>query len=255
MRTPPLRLRFVLALAAAGCFVAAVTTALRAQAPAAEPRIFQGIYTEAQAARGKETFSTNCLRCHGVDLNGTTAPALKGDRFYTSWGGEPVDRLFLKIRDTMPPSFGTALLDDKTKLDIVAYILKSNDYPAGASELTVGNADLATALILKKGQQITVQNFTLVQAVGCLARDGDAWKLTRTAEPISTREDSSSPQSLQSAAARPLGSRTFLLLSVVPFSPATHVGQKMEARGLVYNDPEDSRITLTSLRPTGEVCN
>jgi S-disulfanyl-L-cysteine oxidoreductase SoxD len=240
----------------AGAFAVAATciAGLRAQAPAAEPRIFQGIYTEAQAARGRETFTTNCLRCHGADLLGTTAPALKGDRFFTSWGGEPVDRLFLKIRDTMPPSFGTALLDDKTKLDIVAYILKSNDYPSGTSELVVGNPDLTTALILKKGQQITVQNFTLVQTVGCLARDGEAWKLTRTAEPVSTREDSSSPESLQSASAQPLGSRTFLLLSVVPFSPATHVGQKMEARGLVYNDAEDSRITLTSLKPTGAGC-
>ena len=53
---------------------------------------------------------------------------------------------------------------------------------------------------------------------------------------------------------RPLGSRTFLLLSVVPFEPASHVGQKMEARGLVYNDPADARITLTSLKPTGASC-
>ena len=46
----------------------------------------------------------------------------------------------------------------------------------------------------------------------------------------------------------------FLLLSVVPFSPASHVGQKMEARGLVYNDADSSRLTLTSLKPTGASC-
>jgi hypothetical protein len=40
----------------------------------------------------------------------------------------------------------------------------------------------------------------------------------------------------------------------VPFSPASHVGQKMEARGLVYIDPADSKISLTSLKPTGEAC-
>jgi cytochrome c5 len=255
MRTPPFHCRHVLALAAGVSLAVLLSAALRAQAPAPEPRIWQGIYTDTQADRGRDTFTSTCLRCHGADLMGITAPALKGDRFYASWGGEPVDRLFLKIRDTMPPSFGTALLDDKTKIEIVAYILRSNGYPAGATELAVGGDDLATSLILKKGQQATVQNFTLVQTVGCLARDGEGWKLTRTAEPVSTREDAPSPQSLQSAAARPLGSRTFLLLSVVPFSPATHVGQKMEARGLVYNDPEDSRITLTSLRPTGSACD
>ena len=77
---------------------------------------------------------------------------------------------------------------------------------------------------------------------------------TADREPLSTREDSPSPQALQSAASRPLGTRTFRLLSVVPFSPASHVGQKMEARGLVYTDPADSKITLTSLKPTGETC-
>jgi hypothetical protein len=33
------------------------------------------------------------------------------------------------------------------------------------------------------------------------------------------------------------------------------VGQKMEARGLIYSDPVDSRLTLTSLRPTGGSCS
>jgi len=120
----------------------------------------------------------------------------------------------------------------------------------------VGGDDLASAQILKKGQQAAVQNFSLVQTVGCLVQgNGNGWRLTRTAEPLSTREDSPSPQALQSAATRPLGTRTFQLLSVVPFSPASHVGQKMEARGLVYNDPADSKITLTSLKPTGATCD
>jgi mono/diheme cytochrome c family protein len=240
--------------AAAVFGVAAVLTAgLGAQTAAPEPRIWQGIFTAAQADRGKATFTAACLRCHGQDLAGVTAPALQGDRFFASWGGEPVDRLFLKIRDTMPPNFGT-VLDDNAKLDVVTYLLQANGYPAGATELAAGSEDLASAQILKKGQQATVQNFSLVQTVGCLTKDGERWTLTRTAEPLSTREDSASPQALQAAAARPLGSRTFLLLSAVPFDPASHLGQKMEARGLVYNDPADSRITLTSLRPTGGSC-
>jgi hypothetical protein len=120
----------------------------------------------------------------------------------------------------------------------------------------VGADDLANAQILKKGQQAAVQNFSLVQTVGCLAQgEGSTWKLVRTAEPLSTREDAPSVQALQSAATRPLGTRTFLLHSAVPFSPAAHVGEKMEARGLVYIDPVDSRITLTSLRPTGSACD
>ena len=255
MRTMVLKGR---AAAVAAVVVAAVTyTVLGAQAPApaSEPRIWQGIFTATQAARGKETYTGACLRCHAGDLAGVTGPALTGDRFYQSWGGEPIDRLFLKIRDTMPPNFGT-VLDDKAKLDVVSYILQTNGFPAGANELVVGSDDLASAQILKKGQQAAVQNFSLVQTVGCLVKgDGNGWTLARTAEPLSTREDSPTAQALQSAASRPLGTRTIQLLSIVPFSPASHEGQKMEARGLIYNDSADSKMTLTSLKPTGTACN
>jgi mono/diheme cytochrome c family protein len=249
------RMRTTAILAAAALFAVVSAAALSAQAPAAESRIWQGVFTEAQAARGKETYTASCLRCHAGDLSGVTGPALTGERFFNSWGGEPVDRLFLKIRDTMPPNFGT-ILDEKAKLDVVTYILQTNGFPAGPAELVVGGQDLASAQILKKGQQAAVQNFSLIQTVGCLVKgDGETWKLMRTADPLSTREDSPSAQALQSAASRPLGTHTFLLQSTVPFSPASHVGEKMEARGLVYIDPADSRITLTSLKPTGSACD
>jgi mono/diheme cytochrome c family protein len=247
----PMRNKVVLA---AGTWVLAAVMSLSAQAPDPQPRIWQGIFTSAQAARGKETYTTACVRCHAVDLTGVTGPALTGDRFYQSWGGEPVDRLFLKIRDTMPPNFGT-VLDPKAKLDVLTYILEANGFPSGPSELGVASEDLAVAQVLKKGQQAAVQNFSLIQTVGCLSAADRRWMLTRTAEPLSTREETPSPQALQSSASRALGSRTFLLLSAAPFTPASYVGQKMEARGLVYNDPADSRITLTSLKPTGASCD
>ncbi len=229
-------------------------SASRVKAQSAEPRIWQGVYTSAQAERGKNTFNTACIRCHGADLGGTTAPALKGERFQTSWGGEPIDRLFVKIRDTMPPNFGT-ILDDQAKLDIVTYILQTNGYPTGAGELALAGEDLASAQILKKGDQAVVQNFSLVQTVGCLARGPDqTWVLTRTTEPTTTRDDAPTPQGLAAAATRPLGTRTFRLLSVVPFSPEAHQGHRMEARGLIYNEPGNERLTLTSLQMAGTAC-
>ena len=170
------------------------TIAVRAQNT--EPRIWQGVYTAAQAERGKASFNSSCLRCHGDKLQGNTAPALSGDRFYTSWGNEVIASLFAKIRDTMPPNFGTSI-DDQVKLDIVTYILQTNGYPAGPSELTQNGSDLASAQILKKGEQALVQNFSLVQTVGCLARGPDnSWILTRTADPLVTRDDVPSAQGL-----------------------------------------------------------
>jgi cytochrome c5 len=222
---------------------------LRAQTP--EPRIWQGVFTTVQAERGKTAYNSSCLRCHGDTLQGNTAPALSGDRFFTTWGSEPIASLFAKIRDTMPPNFGTSI-DDQTKLDIVAYILNTNGYPVGSGELTQNGNDLATAQILKKGEQAVVQNFSLVQAVGCLGRGPDnTWVLSRTSDPLVTREDAPSPQSLASAATRPLGTRTFRLLSAKPFSPESHQGHKMEARGLIYSEAGDERLTLTSLKMAG----
>ena len=232
--------------------VLACGVVLRAQDTA---RIWQGVYTAAQAERGKAVFNTTCLRCHGEDLSGTTAPALKGDRFQTSWGGDVVESLFTKVRDTMPPNFGT-ILDDQVKLDIVTYILQANGFPAGGSELLVGSAALTTTQILKKGEQATVQNFSLVQTVGCLATGPNSrWMLTRTAEPLTTRDDEPTDRGLASAASRPLGTKTFRLISIAPFKPELHTGQKMEARGLIYTEPGDERINLTSLKPTGGNCS
>jgi len=235
-------------LAAAGVLFTCVVV-VRAQNP--EPRIWQGVYSTAQAERGKTSFNSSCLRCHGDKLQGNTAPALSGDRFFTTWGSEPIASLFAKIRDTMPPNFGTSI-DDQTKLDIVAYILQTNGYPGGPGELTQNGNDLATAQILKKGEQALVQNFSLVQTVGCLGRGPDnTWVLTRTSDPLVTRDDAPSAQSLASAATRPLGTRTFRLLSAKPFSPESHQGHKMEARGLIYTEAGDERLTLTSLRMAG----
>jgi S-disulfanyl-L-cysteine oxidoreductase SoxD len=239
-------------------WVAAVATSMpgvHAQPAVSEPRIWQGVYTDAQATRGKNLFNTACIRCHGADLAGTTAPALKGDRFQTSWGGDVIDRLFGKIRDTMPPNFSTASLDDKQKLDIVSYILQTNGYPAGTTELAVGSPDLTSAPILAKGQQATVQNFSLVQTVGCLTRGAnDTWSLTRTTEPTATRDDASTSASLAAATSQPLGSRTFRLLSAGLFKPEPQSGQKVEARGLIYSEPGNDRLTLTSLTSTGASC-
>ncbi len=219
------------------------------------PRIWQGIYSSAQAARGKETFGTACVRCHGTDLGGVTGPALRGDRFQTTFGREPVEKLFVKIRDTMPPNFGTSL-DDRTKLDVATYILQTNGYPAGAGDLALEGEDLVGAQILRQGEQPLVQNFSLVQTVGCLARGpNQTWVLEKTAEPTATRDDAPTPAALTAAAGRPLGVRTFRLLSAGPFSPQTYQGRKMEARGLVYSEQADARLSLTSLQAVAGTCD
>jgi hypothetical protein len=103
---------------------------------------------------------------------------------------------------------------------------------------------------------VTVEDFSLVQAVGCLASGpGETWVLTRTSAPATTLEDVPGDESLATAAAQPLGNGTYRLLSARPFEPAAHVGQKVDARGLIYTEPGRERLTLTSLAPTGVACD
>ena len=234
-------------LTSAAVLAWALVAAAGAQAPPAVD-IWQGAYGAAQAERGRTVYMSACIRCHGADLAGTTAPALTGDRFFESWGGDSVSRLFEKIRDTMPPNFSTTL-DDGAKLDIVAFILQTNGFPSGR-DLSAGNG-LAAIHILRKGEQPRVQNFALVQAVGCLSREESRWVLRSSSTPAATTESAPPAAALAAAAAAPLGQDRFVLLSAAPFAPVANEGRKVEVRGLIYQEPGDALLTVTSLQSVG----
>ena len=63
---------------------AAVLAVASAQQPvAAEKKVWDGVFTAAQAARGKAPFERSCARCHNVELAGSQrVPALKGNVFW-----------------------------------------------------------------------------------------------------------------------------------------------------------------------------
>ena len=107
-------------------------TSLLAQNP---PPIWAGVYTAAQAERGRAVVEAHCGECHHDDLSGGEGPALVGSTFMLKWEMHSVERLFHKIRDTMPEA-GSTDVSDVEKLDTVAYILQQNGFPAGATELT-----------------------------------------------------------------------------------------------------------------------
>ncbi|MFY9611184.1 MAG: PQQ-binding-like beta-propeller repeat protein [Blastocatellia bacterium] len=94
------------------------------------------LYTQDQANRGKVLYATNCASCHGVNLEGTPATALAGERFMAKWGQgkHTIDDLYYITRTQMPyekPGSLTA----RQYIDIVAYILASNGYQAGSRAL------------------------------------------------------------------------------------------------------------------------
>jgi mono/diheme cytochrome c family protein len=103
---------------------------------ASGPSISSGVFTAAQAKRGNDAYQASCSGCHGSDLRATDAEAvdLTGPAFRAKWTGKNLGERFETIRDTMPLGNGNTL-GDKTYMDILAFILQFNDFPAGNQEL------------------------------------------------------------------------------------------------------------------------
>ncbi len=85
------------------------------------------IYTEAQATHGEAVFMKVCNECH-------TRPDYSSPDFKLRWNGQTVYDLFDRIRTTMPDSKPGGLQPDEY-LDVTAYLLKLNGYPAGTAAL------------------------------------------------------------------------------------------------------------------------
>jgi mono/diheme cytochrome c family protein len=220
-------------------------------AHAQDARIWTGIFTDEQADRGKADFAQSCTRCHGQDLAGLTAPSLNGNRFITAWENENLYKLFVKIRDTMPPNFGT-ILTDEAKLDVMTFLLRTNGYPAGPQELKVDSETLENIQGVRKGAAQVVSNFSVVWVVGCLTPGpNNTWILSNGTDPVLSRDQASTSEELKRAEALPSGKQNFRLVSVAGFNPKEHSGQKMDVKGLLYKDDAEARINVTSLQAVG----
>jgi len=222
-----------------------------------ESRIWTGVYSSEQAEQGKKLFEANCSACHRSDLSGDRGPALTGDRFFTSWQAGSVNRLFSKIKETMPPNRGTASLSEDNFLAIVAYLLESNTFPPSKDDTLLTTEVIDDIIIAKRGggESNGLANFALVQVVGCLSQGPDRqWRLTNTSQPVLTKDQPATAQELQEDLTKSLGTDTFVLHSVTRFKPETYQGQKMAAKGLVYRSPNDSLLSLTSLQVVDSKC-
>jgi mono/diheme cytochrome c family protein len=94
------------------------------------------LFTEEQARRGEAAYSQNCVTCHGAELRpgDREVTPLTDKAFKAGWVGKTIAEKFEVTRDTMPPQ-EKGSLGDQVYLDIIAYILKFNKFPAGGQEL------------------------------------------------------------------------------------------------------------------------
>ena len=109
---------------------------------AADPSVWDGVYTAEQTRRGEAAYLQTCASCHGTALEGgDMTPPLLGGAFSSNWNDLTVGDLFERIRTTMPLD-NPGKLSRQQNADVIAFVLKANGWPAGAAELPPDQAAL-----------------------------------------------------------------------------------------------------------------
>ena len=109
--------------------------------------IWDGVFSEAQADRGRASYVVACGYCHMDDLSGgggdepgLSPPGLVGSAFLARWRDASVAELVGTIVATMP--LERPKLEPQTYVEIVAYLLAANGARPGIEELPVNGEKL-----------------------------------------------------------------------------------------------------------------
>jgi mono/diheme cytochrome c family protein len=224
-----------------------MTATVNSSVAAQNKTVWDGVYTEQQAARGALSFNSNCTRCHAGTVNdGEEGRSLAGEHFWKSFRESTVDHLLDYVSRNMPNGAG-GTLSANVYADLVAYILSRNALPPGASELTKESA-VGVQIIAKDGPG-ELPDGTLVHVVGCLAaREGGGWILNTATAPERTNSIAGSDDKI-----RPLGTRSYRLMYVI--TPLQRfVGHRMGVRGLLIGDGGRDGINVSVTESLAESC-
>ena len=133
-------MRSILCVSAAALAVAIGAASVQGQEPAKTTN--SGVYTAAQAERGKKVFEAKCTACHDT-------ARFTGDTFLDAWDGKPLKDVWDIASGTMPED-NPGSLPQQEYGDILAYFLHLNAFPTGDAELQGNAAAMATIKIEKK---------------------------------------------------------------------------------------------------------
>lgn len=222
--------------------------------------VWEGVYASSQASRGATLFASKCRRCHSSEsFSNAEALALKGSLFMTRWREDSVQNLFNRMKSFMPPSASggdSVKLPDQEYLDILAFLMQSNEFPPGDAELSI--EALPRVQITGRDGPQPVPSLATVKVIGCLVQAPNGrWRLTSATEPVRTREpEASTPAEISESGTRPLGALTFELRgidTVGTFDPDSHKGDKLQVKGVLYREPSN-RVSVLSVESVGANC-
>ena len=97
--------------------------------------VWDGVFTDEQVERGSASYQRECSSCHGAALEGgDMTPPLVGGGFTSNWNDLTLGDLSERIRLTMPLD-SPGKLSRQQNVDVIAFILKTNAWPSGTTEL------------------------------------------------------------------------------------------------------------------------
>ena len=97
--------------------------------------VWSGVYTEPQAKRGEVVYLEMCVNCHGAELEGLDmSPPLAGATFGSNWNDLTMGDLAERVRISMPADRPGTMTRAQVA-DVMAFMLKANKFPPGATEL------------------------------------------------------------------------------------------------------------------------
>lgn len=224
--------------------LAAGGAALSSQEAAQGRTVWDGVYTESQAARATAVFGTSCAGCHTLTPQGNRP--LSGTPFWQKHTQKTVGELLTYISMSMPNGAGGSLSPDSYN-DIVALILQSNGFPAGATELAP--ATVADVQIVPRDGPTELPANTLVRVVGCLARAGNEWTLTQATAPVRTDKTQPDPADANVA----LGDRTIPLKFVLTKLDG-YVGHRMSVSGMLMGAGGADGLNVAQVTRVAETC-
>ena len=211
---------------------------------AAARTVWDGVYTDAQAARATAVFSQSCAGCHTLGAEGEGP--LSGEKFWEGYAQKSVGDLLTFVRTNMPNGNGGSL-PASTYSDLVALILKSNGFPAGSTE--VAPELTADVQIVPKDGPGELPANTLARVVGCLTRSGSDWVLTNATAPERVEKTGAGPED----ATRPLGDRTATLKFVLTRLDG-FLGQRLSVSGLLMGAGGSDGINVATVNRVAETC-
>lgn len=93
-------------------------------------------FDRAQVAHGKSLYAGACAKCHGANLQGVNAPALRGPAFAPAANAHLTIGGIYGYMATNMPADRPGKLKPEDYADIMAFLLNSNGYGAGTTKLT-----------------------------------------------------------------------------------------------------------------------